>query len=170
MKKINFKKMANFTGAIVAIVSLLTGPSASAQSPQTTLESEYMMSMVLQIAGAPVDAGHTQIGNIGGGTFSGPGLNGTVLPGGADWMTVESGHSGLDVRITLQTDDGAYIYLSYVGVMHPTESGLYWKVTPNFQTSSEKYDWLNHIVAVGEGYLEDGDFANGVFYDIFQIL
>lgn len=169
-KKLTFRGLANIGAAMLAIVALATGPSASAQTAQTTLESEFIMNMVLQLAGAPIDAGHTSVAPLGGGTFSGPGLNGTILPGGADWMTQESGHSSLDVRITLQTDDGEYIYLSYVGVIHPTDLGLYWKVTPNFQTSSEKYDWVNHIVAVGQGYLEGGDFANGVFYDIFQIL
>ncbi|MDG2089663.1 MAG: DUF3237 domain-containing protein [Gammaproteobacteria bacterium] len=169
-KKLSFRSLINVGAIVLTLAALLTGPNVSAQTAQTTLESEYIMSMVIQLAGAPMDTGHTSVAPLGGGTFSGPGLNGIILPGGADWMTQESGHSSLDVRVTLQTDDGEYIYLSYVGVMHPTESGLYWKVTPNFQTSSEKYDWVNHIVAVGQGYLEDGDFANGVFYDIFQIL
>ncbi len=164
-------KMTGLTklGAVLIMVSaLLTSPLASAQ--ETSLESEFLMSLALQLGGAQVNAGHTQIGPIGGGTFSGPGLNGTVLPGGADWMTQVSGHSGLDVRITLMTDDGEYIYLTYTGVMHQSDDGLYWKVTPSFQTASEKYDWLNHIVSVGQGYLVDGDFANGIFYDIFRIL
>ncbi len=170
IKNIIMRKLTNLGVVVLTLTALLIGPAASAQTAQTTLESEFIMSMVLQLGGAPMDAGNTQIAPLGGGTFSGPGLNGTVLPGGADWMTTVSGHSSLDVRVTLQTDDGEYIYLSYVGVMHQTESGMYWKVTPNFQTASEKYDWLNHIVAVGQGYLEGGDFANGIFYDIFQIL
>ncbi len=169
-KKSGMRKFTSFGAVVFSLLALLTGPAASAQTPQTSLESEYIMTMVLNLGGVPVNAGHTQVAPLGGGTFSGPGLNGTILPGGADWMTQESGHSSLDVRVTLETDDGEFIYLSYVGVMHETESGLYWKVTPNFQTSSEKYDWINHIVAVGQGYLEGGDFANGIFYDIFQIL
>ncbi len=170
IKNIIMRKLTNLGVVILTLTALLIGPAASAQMAQTTLESEFIMSMVLQLGGAPMDAGNTQIAPLGGGTFSGPGLNGTVLPGGADWMTTVSGHSSLDVRVTLQTDDGEYIYLSYVGIMHQTDSGMYWKITPNFQTASEKYDWLNHIVAVGQGYLEGGDFANGIFYDIFQIL
>ena len=169
-KKSGMRKFTSFGAVVLTLAALLTVPTASAQTPQTALESEFIMTMVLNLGGAPVDAGHTQVAPLGGGTFSGQGLNGTILPGGADWMTQESGHSSLDVRVTLQTDDGEFIYLSYVGVMHQTDSGLYWKVTTNFQTSSEKYDWINHIVAVGQGYLEGGDFANGIFYDIFQIL
>ncbi|MBN4075535.1 DUF3237 domain-containing protein, partial [Gammaproteobacteria bacterium AH-315-E17] len=141
-----------------------------AQTAETSLESEFLMNMVLQLGGEQVDAGHTNIAPLGGGTFSGPGFRGTVLPGGADWMTQVSGHSSLDVRITLMTDDGEYIYLTYTGIMYQSDAGVYWKITPNFQTASEKYDWLNHIVTVGQGYLEGGDFANGIFYDIFRIL
>jgi hypothetical protein len=170
MKVIKKMNPASLLISILAIASLLTSPVASAQNAQTSLESEFLMNMVLQLGGQPMDAGHTQVAPIGGGTFSGPGISGTVLPGGADWMTQISGHGGLDVRITLMTDDGAYIYLSYTGVMYESDAGTYWKITPSFQTASEKYDWLNHIVAVGQGYLEGGDFANGIFYDIFQIL
>lgn len=169
-KKSGIRKLSSIGALVLTFLTLIAGPTASAQAQQTSLESEYIMTMVLNLGGAPIDAGHTQVAPLGGGTFSGPGLNGTILSGGADWMTQESGHGSLDVRVTLQTDDGEFIYLSYVGVMHETDSGLYWKVTPNFQTSSEKYDWINHIVAVGEGYLEGGDFANGIFYDIYQIL
>ncbi len=169
-KKSGIRKLSSIGAVIFTLLTFLVGPTASAQAQQTSLESEYIMTMVLNLGGAPVNAGHTQIAPLGGGTFSGPGLNGTIHPGGADWMTQESGHGSLDVRVTLETDDGEFIYLSYVGIMHETDSGLYWKVTPNFQTSSEKYDWINHIVAVGEGYLEGGDFANGIFYDIYQIL
>lgn len=171
MKNISgISNLSKFGAVVLTLAALLTGPTASAQAPQTTLESDYVMSMVLQLAGAPMDAGHTQVAPLGGGTFSGPGLNGTILPGGADWMTAVSGHSSLDVRVTLETDDGEYIYMSYVGIMHQSDAGMYWKITPTFNTASEKYDWVNHIVAVGQGYLEGGDFANGVFYDIFQIL
>jgi hypothetical protein len=70
------------------------------------------------------------------------------------------------VRITLDTDDGAIIYMSYTGVVHPGENGLYWRVRPIFQTASEKYDWLNHIVCIGKSKQIQGKVA----YDIFQIL
>lgn len=169
-KNNKFGKVTTYWVAVLTLATWLISPAALAQNPQTTLESEFLMSLELQLGGAPINAGHTQIGPIGGGTFSGPGINGTVLPGGADWMTQVSGHSGLDVRITLMTDDGAYIYLTYKGMMYQSDAGTYWKITPSFQTASEKYDWLNHIVAVGQGYLEGGDFANGIFYDIYRIL
>jgi Protein of unknown function (DUF3237) len=49
-----------------------------------------------------------------GGTFTGPTLQGTVLPGGGDWLLIRpDGACELDVRVTLQTDDGHRISMSY---------------------------------------------------------
>jgi hypothetical protein len=51
------------------------------------------------------------------GTFTGPKLKGTVLPGGGDWFLIR--HDGtrvVDVRITLKTDDGHLIYMVYRGI------------------------------------------------------
>jgi len=44
--------------------------------------------------------GNRRIGLVAGGTFEGPKLRGTVLPGGADWIIVRpDGATTLDVRI-----------------------------------------------------------------------
>ena len=138
---------------------------AAAQQPASALESQYLMELALDVADQ-LDTGHTSIAPVTGGTFSGPRLNGTVRDGGADWITQVSGHSSLDVRITLDTDDGAIIYMTYKGVVARNDSGLYWRVTPSFNTASEKYDWLNHIVCVGKSK----QIAGKVAYDIFEIL
>ena len=153
-------------GAIaLAAASIGFGQPASAQTPASELESEFLMELVLDVD-AQIDAGHTSIAPVTGGTFSGPGIKGTVHPGGADWITQVSGHSSLDVRITLETDDGAFIYMSYTGVVRPGEDGLYWRVRPIFNTASEEYDWLNHIVCIGKNKQVPGKVA----YDIFRIL
>ncbi len=150
-----------------AIAAATAGAShmASAQSAASELESIYLMELSLDVADQ-LDAGHTSIAPVTGGTFGGPRLKGTVRNGGADWITQVSGHSSLDVRITLDTDDGDIIYMTYTGVVHPGENGLYWRVRPIFQTASEKYDWLNHIVCIGKSKQIPGKVA----YDIFQIL
>ncbi|MSR11904.1 MAG: DUF3237 domain-containing protein [Gammaproteobacteria bacterium] len=138
---------------------------ANAQTAASTLESEFLMELSLDVA-AQLDTGHTRIAPVTGGTFGGPRLRGTVHNGGADWITQVAGHSSLDVRITLETDDGALIYMTYKGVVARGDAGLYWRVTPVFNTASEKYDWLNHIVSVGKSKQIEGKVA----YDIFQIL
>ena len=43
---------------------------------------------------------------------------------------------------------------------------VYLRNTPNFETASEKYDWLNRIVAVGVGRRRSDHAA----YEVFQIL
>ena len=63
----------------------------------------------------------------------------------ADWLTVsDNGTLGcLDVRFTLKTDDGAYIYVEYSGRAE-METGQI-ATAPTFQTSHEKYLWLNRV-------------------------
>lgn len=150
-----------------AIAAAATGASqmAAAQSAASELESTFLMELSLDVA-EQLDAGHTSIAPVTGGTFGGPRLRGTVRDGGADWITQVSGHSSLDVRITLDTDDGEIIYMTYTGVVHNGGNGLYWRVRPIFQTASEKYDWLNHIVCVGKNKSIPGKVA----YDVFEIL
>jgi hypothetical protein len=164
--------MNNLTKKMRVIISLrtrisLTGAThiATAQSPASNLESQFAFELLLDVA-PQHDAGHTRIAPVTGGTFSGPRISGTVHNGGADWITQVSGHSSLDVRITLETDDGAIIYMTYKGMVVPSDSGLYWRVTPSFTTSSEEYDWLNHRVFVGKSKQVEGKVA----YDVFEIL
>ena len=159
MKKVKF--------CITLSSFLLLGqmPTALGQSPASDLESEFLMELLLDVD-PQLDAGHTSIAPVTGGSFSGARLQGTVHNGGADWITQVSGHSSLDVRITLETEDGAIIYMTYKGVVARGDSGLYWRVTPVFNTASDEYDWLNHKVFVGKSKQIEGKVA----YDIFEIL
>lgn len=60
--------------------------------------------------------GLRRIAPVVGGSFSGERLNGTVLPGGNDWVVNRAdGVMVIDVRLTLKTDDTALVYLSYQG-------------------------------------------------------
>jgi hypothetical protein len=162
--------MKNFNLALIKVIQLLCFlfyiQSVSAQN-SSALESELMMRLSLT-AGEQMNAGETLIAPITGGNFSGSGIQGTVLSGGADWMTLSDGHNNLNVRITLQTDSGEYIYMSYTGILifanNPDD--MYWTVTIRYQTASEELDWLNHIVAVGKGRAENGM----IVYDIFKII
>lgn len=72
----------------------------------------------------------------------------------ADWATVsEDGKlAALDVRLTLKTDDGAYIYVEYCGRMD-MEAGLI-AVAPTFETGAPQYSWLNGVQAVSAGAVD----------------
>ena len=158
-------KKVKFYIALSSFLLLVEMPTALGQSPASDLESEFLMELLLDVD-PQLDAGHTSIAPVTGGSFSGARLQGTVHNGGADWITQVSGHSSLDVRITLETEDGAIIYMTYKGVVARGDSGLYWRVTPVFNTASEEYDWLNHKVFVGKSKQVEGKVA----YDIFEIL
>lgn len=110
--------------------------------------------------------GRRTIAPVTGGTFEGERVSGKVLPGGADWVRFRSdGAMMIDVRLTLQTTDGAMIYLSYEGrflgaatAMADLSKGKtldpdsYSLVTvAKFECGDERYAWLNDLIAVGKG-------------------
>lgn len=126
--------------------------------------------------------GARRIANVTGGRFKGERLSGAIqsAPGG-DWLLARpDGATILDVRITLETDDGELIYMSYRGVRHgPPEvmarlakgeavdpKSYYFRTTPVFETGSKKYDWLNRIVSVATGRRE----ASGPVYEVYEVL
>ena len=135
---------------------------------------------------APINVGSTPRGirrifNVKGGTIEGPKIRGKVLPTGADWVIIRPDKvAELDVRAILQTDDNEIIYTYYRGILNATSevydmiqkgedvdpSEYYFRTTPYFETSSEKYGWLNRIVAVGVGKLG----KNKVSYKVYTIL
>jgi len=82
-----------------------------------TMELHVKLGAPMEIGAGP--HGRRRIIPIEGGTFEGPGLRGTVLPGGADWQIIRpDGLSELDTRYALRTDDGALIYIQNAGMRH----------------------------------------------------
>jgi uncharacterized protein DUF3237 len=114
-----------------------------------------LMTAPIQDVG-PVPLGPLTIFPIVGGTFDGERLRGNVLPGGGDWVTARpDGTFEVDLRVTLETDDGALIYMTFTGVRDDTNH--YFRTLPRFETASPKYDFLNRLLAVGIGeILPDG--------------
>lgn len=101
--------------------------------------------------------------DVTGGTFVGPKLKGTVAASGADWVTRRAdGSAKLDVRITLLTEDGAAIFMTYNGI---SNQGAI-RTAPLFETGAEQYAWLNRVQAVGVGKSSGGT----VTYEVYQLL
>ena len=149
------------------------------------IRTTHLMTMTLAVAGMqPIGAtpnGNRRVGLVAGGKFEGARLRGTVLPGGADWIIGRpDGSTTLDVRIVLETDDGATIGMLYRGmrhgpaaVMEKVNSGVfvdpseyYFRTSVAFDTAAPKYDWLNRIIAIGTGSRP----PEGPVYDIFEVL
>ncbi len=143
--------------------------------------------MTLQVAvGGPQRIGAVPYGTrvtapITSGHFEGPRLRGEVLPGGGDWTLLRGdGVLELDLRLTLQTDDGALIHLASFGLRHgPADviaalargetvdpSSYYFRTTPRFETGHPKYAFLNRLLAVSTGDRR----AAGPIYTIDEIL
>ncbi len=75
----------------------------------------------------------------------------------------------IDIRLTLETHDGALVYVSYQGrrdiaqVIGGIDAPVY--ITPQFETSDERYAWLNKVQAVGKG-MEQGDSR---VYEVYEL-
>ena len=89
----------------------------------------------------------------------------------------------LDVRLTLRTQDGALVHMTYGGrlitpaelrgeIVDPAKRHLvdparyYFRTNPLFETGADQYRWLNDIVCAGTGYLVEG----GVAYRVAQVM
>ena len=120
---------------------------------------------------APITDGH----------FEGPRLRGRVLPGGGDWTLLRAdGVLELDLRVTLETDDGALIHMTSFGLRHgPADviaalgrgesvdpSAYYFRTLPRFETGHPKYEFLNRLVAVASGDRR----PQGPIYTVDEIL
>ncbi len=86
----------------------------------------------------------------------------------ADWLTVSAAAvASPDVRITLETHDGAVIYVTYQGRCDLSggwgDAQIY--VAPRFETSDERYAWLNVVQAVGKGRFA----PPGVLYEWYEL-
>jgi hypothetical protein len=88
---------------------------------------------------------------ITGGSFEGDRLRGKVLPGGDDWVIKRpDGVLELDLRVTLQTDDGALIHMTFTGMRDDAAPGApYFRTLPRFETAEPKYAFLNRLLALG---------------------
>ena len=113
-------------------------------------------------------AGFRVIAEVGSGTVSGDRVRGTLAGRAmADWIVVNGGVATVDVRGAMQTDDGALIYVTYGGRIDVSGGALAEPiyVAPRFETSDERYTWLNLVQAVGIGKL-DGE---NLHYDWFEL-
>ncbi len=124
--------------------------------------------------------GNRLIVEVDGGEFNGPRLQGTLRRAAcADWLTMTEDYGHLDVRGTLETHDGAFIYVEYIGRVEltdkvraalegkgSTEFGeSYFVTSPRMQTGDPRYRWVNNIVCVAQGKLSPGR----VDYQVFEV-
>lgn len=117
------------------------------------------------------------------GTVEGPKLKGVIADVGADWFVLRHDNVfAVDVRIAIQTDDGAYIHVQYEGVVDLPEDLIAEIMTgrlpqfvarvhtaPRFETGHEKYLWLNKIQAVAIGEVNTKKDPPEVCYSVYAL-
>jgi hypothetical protein len=131
------------------------------------MESRALMTMQVALGGAQkigaVAHGRRTTVPITGGHFEGPRLRGKVLPTGGDWTLLRAdGVLELDLRVTLETDDGALIHMASFGLRHgPPEviaalargetvdpATYYFRTHARFDSAHATYAFLNRLVAL----------------------
>lgn len=109
------------------------------------------------------------VATVSSGTFVGPKINANTAEGvaGGDWLTIlDDGKFSLDVRVSLRTDDGADIYVTYTGFGSRNDDGTASiRTAPRFETGDERYAWLNSLFCVGIGKST----PEGVEYEIYSV-
>jgi hypothetical protein len=133
---------------------------------------------------APIPIGAGPIGTrvhypIAHGEVEGERLRGKVL-GGGEWALIgPDGFLRVDVRAQIETHDGAFLYVQYVGLLEMNEKvqqvvatggattfeDQYFHTNPRFETGDPRYAWLNTTFFVGEGRLTDGP---GIEYRVWR--
>ena len=152
----------------------------------TRIETTYLMTLHAPIASPPrpVDSVLTIFRAGDHGWAKGPRISGTIIQPTADWLrAMPSGCLRVDARMTIQTDDGALIYVAYNGVISVpgedfermsrgetlTSDDVYFIIAPTFETAHEGYAWLNPVQAVGKVVAVRGGDEGFVRYDVFAI-
>jgi len=159
-------------------------PDSVANFPDPQLEFIFEAVVTLD---PPREVGITKYGKrriigISGGKFSGPRINGVVMPGGADWQTVRAdGTADLVAKYSLKTDDGVIIFVENIGIRaarpevlariakgeHVPPSEYYMRTAATFEVASDsKYDWLNKAVVISTGMRK----ANSVVLRFYKVL
>jgi len=150
-----------------------------------TPKLEFLCRGEVQV-GEPLKAGKNPFGERGmvpilSGHFEGK-ITGEVLPGGADtqWLKPDGIAAEVDAKYMVKTTDGAIIYIHNRGLrVIPLDviariwqgeivdpSCYYFRTTPEFETGSPKYIWLNNVVAVSSGVR----FAKSAILDFYTVL
>jgi Protein of unknown function (DUF3237) len=105
--------------------------------------------LVRVVTGTPL--GDRTVFDIEGGTFTGPRLSGRILATGGDWLTRTATGSRLDVRLLLETHDGATILFQYTGRACLADGKPRIEVAGTFEAPQGPYAWLNDVQAFGQG-------------------
>lgn len=116
---------------------------------------------LMTMGGGPL--GERRVVAITGGSFEGPALRGTIVPGGADWQIVRAdGVLDIDARYALRTQAGALVRVVSQGYRHGPPEVLaalgrgedvppekyFFRTVMRFETGAPELQWLNRTLAL----------------------
>jgi hypothetical protein len=149
--------------------------------PRLTLVYRLTATLAPPIELGATAQGHRRIVALDGGTFTGPDLNGRLLPGAsADWQIVLPDGTALgDIRYTLRTDDGAVLYVRSRSIRHGSaevlarlahgdevDAGEYtFRAATQIETADPALDGLNRGIFISVGGRQPG----GVVYETYLV-
>lgn len=118
-----------------------------------------------------VVGGVLQVIPITGGTVTGAGLDGVVLPGGADWAVFRPDGSVLvEARYQIRTAGGTIVDVLNTGMVRaPGEDGgppTYFPTSPTFRTDAEEHRWLLDSLFLGWATTR----PDATTIDVFEVL
>ena len=159
-----------------ALAQTSTGPATAAPRAQNATAEprppalEYLGALGVETGTRTLvengPQGTRTIVQVVGGRFEGPRLKASVQTPAGDWITNRAdGSYRLDVRLTLKTDDGAMILVTYNGIGQTTNTGASLRMAPLFETGDSRYVWLTRLQAVGVGERV----GTTVKYDIYAL-
>jgi hypothetical protein len=160
-------------------------PSARAATvqPALALDPAFLFNIHIDLA-APRDIG--SIPELGirhlyyfeGGTFTGPDIQGKVVPGGENWFLVRNNCvCDLYIQGQLRTADGALITFAGHGYSRTTSAirqdllagaeinaaDYAFRGVPFFETTDPRYGWLNEVVTVAVYHFEPDQVTLSVY-------
>ena len=152
---------------------LITSSAAVAQEPAPP-QLEYVMQLRVLID-TPYAVGDTPRGKriiipIKGGTFEGPRLRGTVLPGGADYQLVspDGSRTELEAIYCIRTDDGNTIHVRNRGIIANGDNSFYFKAAPQFEAPADSpYSWLNNAIFVCQP--DPASLKGGIILNVWKV-
>ena len=139
-------------------------PGGSAPQLEFVMQLRVTLGEAYTVGETP--RGRRTVVPITGGTFSGPHLQGTIVPGGADWQlsSADGKRTELEAIYSIKTDDGHYIHIRNRGIIAPG----YFKAAPQFEAPADSpYDWLNNALFVCEPDFSQG--FNGIVLNVWKV-
>lgn len=146
------------------------------------LEHEFSFWVALK---PPIDFGAGVLGQrlyaeVIEGAATGRRFTAQAIGGAGDWLLIGSdGYGRIDVRLQFATEDGAFVYMQYPGLLEINDvvaqalatggatsfDAQYFRTTPRVETGDPRYEWMTHSVFVARGRLREGF---GVEYEVFR--